>query len=253
MSVSAVALADVELKNDGFVDGQQAGFQTGFVAKEMAASRFNPPESGVALLKIQVVFGGGIAGTKKDVTLHIWDDAALTDEPGAELFKGNFTLTAANTALQEMDISAQSVVVTGPFRVGLEFTHDGLPSIARDDDGNIQPDRNFISAQAVGWKKAEDLGLTGDWILRAFVEGNGGSGGTGATGGGSTTSGMSGGTGGSGGGGGGQGGQGGNGGTNSGSSEGCSCNLPPSTSASPAGLLLALAAFTSLFRSRRRR
>ena len=61
--------------------------------------------------------------------------------------------------------------MSGPFRVGLEFTHAGLPSVARDDDG-IVPDRNFIDESTLGWVESSTLGLTGDWIIRAVQGGS---------------------------------------------------------------------------------
>jgi hypothetical protein len=187
---SSAARAQVELKNDSFADGDSVGFQSGFVTTEQGASRFTPPVPGVALLKVQILFGGGVDGAKKDVILHVYDDSALEDTPGAELYVSKYALTAADTALQEMIIADPPLLVNGPFRVGIEFTADGLPSIARDSDGTILPDGNFILAKGAGWKRASELGVTGDWIIRAFVEGGGGAGGgggSGGAGGGSTT------------------------------------------------------------------
>ena len=54
----AAALAQEELKNDGFADGGTAAFQSGFVAGEMAASRFTPPAPDLTVVKVQLLFGG---------------------------------------------------------------------------------------------------------------------------------------------------------------------------------------------------
>jgi hypothetical protein len=193
------AWAQEELKNDGFADGGTAGFQSGFVAGEMGAARFAPSLPGAKLLSVQIVFGGGAEGVKKDIFLHVWKDDALGTGPGAEMYKAGYTVTAAQMALQELDVSAGNVVVSGPFRVGVEFQHDGLPSIARDDDGTIAADKNFIFAQGIGWKPSDQLGITGDWIIRAIVEGGGGTGGTGGSGGGTGSGGATTGSGGAGG------------------------------------------------------
>lgn len=179
LALEGAALAQVELKNDGFVDGANVGFQQGFASGEMGASRFTPPMPGVLLQKVQFLFGGGTT-TPQDIKLHVWDDAAETTDPGAELFSGDYTLVPADDQLQEIDITAEGVTVTGTFRVGIEFTHVGLPSIARDDDTTIAVDKNFIFAQGgLGWAPSADLGLTGDWVIRAIVEGEGGNGGSG--------------------------------------------------------------------------
>lgn len=192
LSASA-AHAQLELKNDSFVDGDPVGFQSGFVATEIGASRFTPPVPGVALLKVQILFGGDVDGAKKDVILHVWDDSALDDTPGNEIYASKYVLTASDSALQELTIADPPVLVQGPFRVGVEFTVDGLPSVARDADGTILEDGNFIYAKGAGWKRSSALGVTGDWIIRAFVEGGGGAGGgsgTGGAGGSGTTTGT---------------------------------------------------------------
>ena len=62
--------------------------------------------------------------------------------------------------------------MNGPFRVGIEFFHDGPPSIARDADGTIASDRNFICANLGAecvWFRSSTLGVTGDWVIRATI------------------------------------------------------------------------------------
>jgi uncharacterized protein (TIGR03382 family) len=183
--VFVVALASSagaeELQNDSFTDNGSVGFQAGFVTGEIAASRFVAPQAGLQLLKVHLLFGG--ATTTKTVTLRVWDDTAGTDVPGAELFSGDFQLMGSNTAMQELDTTPGNVTLTQQFRVGIEFQHDGAPSVARDDDGTIAQDKNFIMASGgLGWKKSSTFGLTGDWIIRATIPGAGGPDG-GATGG----------------------------------------------------------------------
>jgi hypothetical protein len=74
-----------------------------------------------------------------------------------------------DTALQEINLSGESIVVTGPFRVGIEFVAAGLPSIARDADDSIDATRNFAFVSGLGWIGAPTLGSTGDWVIRAVV------------------------------------------------------------------------------------
>lgn len=168
LALATPAVAEVELKNDGFVTNQTAGFQAGFVSGEIGASRFIAPEAGRKLLEVQLLFGGQ-AGTQT-VTVKVWDDTADTNAPGAEIFSGDFQVTAANDALQAIDLSGMSVTVPQQFRVGIEFQHSGLPSIARDSDGTIDASKNYIFASGgLGWVRSQTLGLTGDWVIRAFV------------------------------------------------------------------------------------
>jgi hypothetical protein len=59
-------------------------------------------------------------------------------------------------------------------RVGIEFAHAGLPSVASDTDGSVDAARNFILADfsplGFFWFQSPDLGVGGDWILRARIE-----------------------------------------------------------------------------------
>ena len=159
----------IELINDGWSSGASVGFQVGFVSGEIGASRFVPAGSCPCFVsQVTLLFGG--AAAIRTITLHIWDDDGSSAAPGAELFSRDFQLTASNTDLQLIDLSGDGVFVNGAFRVGIEFTADALPSIARDDDGNIQPNSNFILASGLGWVESSLLGLTGDWIIRANVE-----------------------------------------------------------------------------------
>jgi hypothetical protein len=89
--------------------------------------------------------------------------------PGTELHVGDYALNASNEAMQEIDLSASGISVSTAFRVGIELLNSGTPSVARDDDGNITPNRNFIFASGGSWFESSALGVTGDWIIRAVV------------------------------------------------------------------------------------
>ncbi len=169
MFAGAVQAAELTLQNDGFMSGQSAGFQGGFITGESGASRFIAPGPfPMQVKKIQLLFGGNTA--TETVTLNIYDDSAGSVAPGAVLFTGDYSLTGSSTALSEIDITADNVFVNDDFRVGIEFQHDGFPSIARDDDGSITPALNFIDASGFGWIQSNLLGVTGDWVIRAIVE-----------------------------------------------------------------------------------
>jgi hypothetical protein len=167
LSLVSIAHADVELKNDGFVSGGAASFQTGFITGEAGGSRFVASTAGRQLKKLQLLFGG--AATTQTLTLRVFDDTAGTDTPGAELFMGDFQLTGSDSAIQELDLTSANVVVTAQFRVAIEFQHGGAPSIASDGDGTLTADKNFILTGG-SWKKSNALGLAGDWVIRAFVD-----------------------------------------------------------------------------------
>jgi MYXO-CTERM domain-containing protein len=166
---AAPAAAQTELKNDSFADAQVVAFQGGFVAGEMAGARF-VPAGPCTITKIQILFGGG--ATTHDVTLHIYDDATGNPIPGTELMTPTtVSLTGNSSAWNELDMSQiATVTATGPFRIAFEWTHAGYPSVARDNDGNTYPDRNFLKEATLGWRQSSFFGVTGDWVIRAFVE-----------------------------------------------------------------------------------
>jgi hypothetical protein len=175
MLTSAPAWAEVELKNDGFVNNQAAAFQAGFVAGEIAASRFVAPEAGRQLLKVQLLYGGATA--TRTVTLKVFDDTAGTNTPGAELYSGDFSLTGSNTAISEIVTTDMTVTLPMQFRVGVVFgdgcpappTPCGAPSVASDTDNTIDAAKNYIFAVPGGWIRSQTAGLSGDWIIRAFI------------------------------------------------------------------------------------
>jgi MYXO-CTERM domain-containing protein len=142
-------------------------FQGGFVTGEMGAVVLVPSGTGpYQVVKVRLLFGAGT--TTQDVTLRIYTDTGETT-PGTQVFTADYTLTASDSAFNEIDLTADSVLVPGNFRVAVEFQHDGMPSIARDTDGTIAASRNFIFGIPGGWFQSSLAGVTGDWIIRADV------------------------------------------------------------------------------------
>jgi hypothetical protein len=158
-----------ELINDGWSDGQPAEFQDGFISGEIGAARFVPAGPCPCFVSEVTLLYGGDSLTRT-VRVHIWEDGVGGWQPGPEISAGDFELTGANDALHLIDLSDHGIFVNGPFRVGIEFFDDGMPSIARDDDASIQANTNFILASGFGWIESSLLGLTGDWIIRATIE-----------------------------------------------------------------------------------
>jgi hypothetical protein len=172
LSLGAGALQE-ELRNDGFEAGLPVNFQAGFIEGEIGAARLMPTLACPCSLENVSLLLGGSADTVP-IVLRVWDDPDGNVDPGSPLYVDSFSLTGSNNALQLIDLSAANVVVTGPFRVGIEFTHAGLPSIASDTDGTIAADENFILADVFPlgffWFRSADLSVTGDWIIRATID-----------------------------------------------------------------------------------
>jgi len=134
------------------------------VATDIAAARFVPAGPCPCPLEdVRFLFGGG--PDRRVVTLHVWDDSAQTDAPGAALFSAEYALTPDDQALQVIDLGAAALDVAGPYRVGIEFQHAASPSIALDDDG-LTPARNFVNLGGAGWSESSE---PGDFVLRSTV------------------------------------------------------------------------------------
>lgn len=165
----SVSCVQAELSNDGWQPGSSSAFQAAFVPGEIAAARFVPQGCPCDVENVLVLFGGSPGN--QDVTLRVWDDTAGTTDPGAEIYSGVFNLVANDNDLTFIDLSGEGISVGGTFRVGLEFSAAGLPSIARDDDGTLTPNRNFARISPSTWFETSSLGITGDWILRVGLGG----------------------------------------------------------------------------------
>lgn len=171
MAVAPAGAVEETLQNDGFTTGAAVNFQAGFVAGEVAAARFVPTIACPCVVESVTLLFGGATGTR-DMGVRIWEDAAGAPTPGALLFSADVSLAGSNTELQLIDLALTAVVVSGPFRVGLEFNHDGVPTVATDTDGSIDAAANFILAD-VGfplWFSAASLGVSGDFVIRATID-----------------------------------------------------------------------------------
>jgi uncharacterized protein (TIGR03382 family) len=170
-ALGAPAAAEVELRNDSFEDGDPVVFQGGFAIGDIGASRFIAPEADRMLLKVQLLFGA--ATTTKTMALKVFDDSAETDQPSDSLlFNIDVSLVGSDTAMQEIPVPFL-VVLPRVFRVGLEFKHGGVPTIANDNDMTNTEGRNFIFSGGT-WHKSNTLGVKGDWIIRPFISGDAG-------------------------------------------------------------------------------
>ena len=125
---STAPAVEQTLQNDGFVGGS-AAFQGGFVTGEMAASRFELPGPGpMPLTEVQFLFGD--IGLQEIVILHVWEDTGAF-APGNELFSESYVVVGSASNIVSIDLSAAGILVSGPFRVGLEFTHPATGATVR--------------------------------------------------------------------------------------------------------------------------
>jgi hypothetical protein len=155
------------LLSDGWSVGQPVAFQAGFTAGEVVAATFVPPgPCPCEVTRIAFLYGGGDA--TRTVSVRLWNDTALSLEPGDPLFFEIIEVSAADDTLQVLDFGSEPIVVDGAFRVGIGFQNEGLPSIGADTDGTITESRNFVFT-GDQWFQSSEVGIDGDWIIRAEV------------------------------------------------------------------------------------
>jgi hypothetical protein len=168
LASSSAGAATEELKLDGFGPGESALIAPYNQPGEIVAVRLVPTITCPCRLEnVQLLFAGSTA--TETVVIRIWDDPGGSADPGTEIFAGSADLTGSNVALQLVDFSASEVMVTGPFRVGIEFTHIGFPSVPWDDDGTIDEANNFFFLESLGTWHQSSVFVTGDWIVRATI------------------------------------------------------------------------------------
>lgn len=161
-----VAVPSITLKNDSWKEGGSAFFIQGFVPNDIAASRLiNPGNSSAQIKSVFFLYGG--ASTTRSITLYIWGDTAGTNNPGTEIYHATYQVGPSDVALQEIDLSAENIIVPYAFRVGIKFQDAGFPSIARDKDG-LTTAHNFIYTLST-WYDSSVFEIPGDWIIRATV------------------------------------------------------------------------------------
>ncbi len=155
------------LQNDAFVTDATVYFQQGFVAGEGAGVTLGPVSHAAAVVGVELLFGG--AAGVQSLTLTLARDSGQA-APGAELFATPVELTAADDAMQTIDLTSEAITLEAgaSLRVNLGFAHAGLPSVARDG-GPIAAGRNWLYAGG-GWADSALLGLTGNWVIRAVVD-----------------------------------------------------------------------------------
>lgn len=244
LTAADAGAVEVELKHDSFADNGQAVCQQGFAIGDQGGVTFTHGQA-FQLLRVQFLFCG--ADTTQQVTVRVYRDGGGA-VPGETMYEGVYQIEGSSEALSEIDVSSENLQFNAgeSFRVALVHEHDGAPGLGNDTDG-VTPGANWIFDTASGangaWAESSQFGVTGDWIMRAYIDVDDG---MGSGGGAPTSSGaMMGGSGGTGGEGGADGGDDGSDGEDS-----CSCGVvgaPQSQSA----LWLALVALGALIRRRR--
>lgn len=164
--------ADVVLKNDGWTEGSTATCQAGFIAGDAAAVGLKAPVAQepfkLKSIKVLVCEGSDTYG------VEIYSDALdNTADPEALIFPtggpAEYLLTgeSGDQVFNSIDLSSENIMIDGGFRVALRHVGPGAgaANLTIDADG-ITNQRNFIHTKGT-WSFAENLGVAGDFVIRA--------------------------------------------------------------------------------------
>jgi uncharacterized repeat protein (TIGR01451 family) len=182
LAVSQATTAnEVTVKNDSLSDFGKAVIVQGFIAGEMAGSWLTSPCDG-NLVAVQI-FWRSASGTEPFVignSINIYRSGVfpapgvLALSVGGPVMNDNalneFRYQDENNTLPiSVPVASNETVV-----VAFEFSEaqqPADPSVVRDTDG-IQPNRNAIYGDiglGPDWYSAFDLGIHGDWVIRAVI------------------------------------------------------------------------------------
>lgn len=181
--VPSVAGAQVTYQNDTLASGGDGQVSCGFVVGEKFGSVFVPDEADLPFLVEEVQFilapyraegSSCVEATPREsvtVTVEIWnDDTPMETPPRPPVYQSStWNISSSTSALNVLTISDdQDVLIeSGVVRVAITIPElDTMP--VRDTDG-ITTERNLIYTDADTWRWAEDLSVTGDWLLRMVV------------------------------------------------------------------------------------
>jgi hypothetical protein len=183
LALSTPATAQVTLQNDSLEDEGDGAVMCGFVVGEKFASVFVPEPGHYPFVIEEVQFmlspyrqeGGECVLVDEragiSLTVEIYnDDAPSVDPPRPALYSSSdWSVGTSATALNSLDIrSAQEVrIESGVVRVAITVPADDTSPL-RDIDG-ITSERNLIYLDSGSWTWAEDVGVTGDWLVRLVI------------------------------------------------------------------------------------
>lgn len=181
--VGSASAAEMTVQNDSLTNFDNAIVEAGFVSGEKGASWMTSPCDG-NIVAVQI-FWRSLTGTSGQLlggSIDIYRSGTFPT-PGAlaKQIEGPMLTDGAINEYRYLDENS-SVPLIVPvtnnetFVVAYTFSENpptSGPSLAVDTNG-IQPGRNAIHAHLGGstyvWFSSEDLGVPGDWVIRAVVD-----------------------------------------------------------------------------------
>jgi hypothetical protein len=163
----------VFLQNDSY-GGGAVGCYTGLGDQQSVGAKFTatPSQYPYTIDRIRV-FGCG--GGFNPYNIFIWQDDGTGVNPGTLIFSSeNSYLLQGSNVFNDILMSDEPVpppvITSGSIRVEIYTVFEVDPIGFGTDLNGITPGRNFLWAvPPVGWTRAEDQGVAGDWIVRLGI------------------------------------------------------------------------------------
>jgi len=182
LSMCATALGqEITVQNDSLTDGDTVAICPCFAANEEAAVWLTSPCDG-NIVAIQIfwksLLGGAQISLEDSIIVY---NAGNFPNPGSvkDSFDGP-TLTDGGLNEFRFQDENQTIPISIPVTAGEEFvvslkfdvanfTNQFLPSIVADTD-SCQSGKNTVKVNGSTWADACDLGVNGDWVIRAVID-----------------------------------------------------------------------------------
>jgi len=175
-----------EAKNDNAVDGGNGFVCPCFIPDEIAMAVLTVPtdSDGNELWQAQILwdsfFGGPSVTIERALIIYDMNQTGPVDPSTFSVIARFEDPELHRGFLNVFDLTQFGIVLPERrFGIGIQFANDKTknggqdqPTIVEDIDGHNNWDntvRNWVFAIPGGWKKAQQLGTSGDWVIRALI------------------------------------------------------------------------------------
>ena len=163
--------AQVWLQNDSYVEPNPFNCQIGFEADETVAAKFTaaPADYPYRIQTVRVLAcGGGFDAYAVEIYA---DNEDMTAPPDGLLWSSaDAYILMGDNSFYDIDLSDQNITIdSGGIRVGLVNVNILDPVGFGTDLSGIVAHRNFVRDAPGQWFFAENVGISGDFILRVQI------------------------------------------------------------------------------------
>ncbi len=166
----------VYLQNDSYSGGAfNCNLSIGTDASLAAKFTAGPSQYPYSIDHVRVLGCGGGPASFDPYFVDLYQDDGGTATPGTLLWQSaNPYLISGDNVFNDISFGGEPtpppLIASGSIRVVLVNFSVGTPIVGFGTDTNgISAHRNYVRSAAGAWSFAEDLGVTGDWVLRLAI------------------------------------------------------------------------------------